>query len=342
MTTPCVNLLDLVEHSEYDYFYSDDSYEEKGIVNLLDLCDHEGEYQLGIDDEEERARWHSYNEEQRRQKRELSVRMCGLPMWRTAPATGGRMRVIHHCGYRDDCERCRLMFAEKYRDRVINGFTSLTINQVTVADDDGWKKLHGELINIARELQATNPTDETINASDYLRLPNEDGSYTVFTNLPITNAKKINAQEISAMDWLTLTSKQNGKRITGDLGRENKPASDDTNLVSIYITDVYVTHNGKEVDPALVNSLHTAACLETADLDPKTAEEIQSALDKRDEAFFRILRAQGYKLDIIKSKRKIAPIFNWRLNIDAILKHKARKKELDDLIRANQTLQRTN
>jgi hypothetical protein len=118
-------------------------------------------------------------------------------------------------------------------------------------------------------------------------------------------------------DWVDslLLSIPENKRISGKLGEEEKDDDEDENSEGGDTIEILVQPIGSSLDRYETNEAQQIAISVTSDLCPRTAEELQAAINAREDAFREVVEALGgsgcwYNMPPQKRNVKIASL-SW-------------------------------
>lgn len=244
---------------------------------------------------------------------------CGsVWKWYVNPVTGLEQSYPLTCGKFRVCIPCH----NRRRDDFIRRITTATQRQ---------HKLVGVLkLSIGEEPnEAARAVVEAVTKDDYLRLPSDDGGALFFDTMAYTgedNSRElpedtvliINEKDITKLDglfdWDDLTNTPEGSRPSGNLGKIDLDAerekSDQWQKIEVDTLEVNSRHEAK------VRIAFEEAVADTAGLDPKTPEEVETAINQRTDAVVERLRA--WKVAIRKRGTKKAWIkvgsIEWKEN----------------------------
>lgn len=221
---------------------------------------------------------------------------CGRYVTNINPFTGANEIHRRYCGNKD-CPTCGARRGREYATR-IHGIIEKdqAILMITLSDS--------ETTQLVRSLGKEN----------YLRMPQADGANVVFFKVTDDIASDTISRSIpvitAAIDWTTLQCSPNERIPSGNLGKA-KPA-DSSKTIHIVTLDYYFPDR----DHSAINYQATLAMSDTLSLDPRTPDDLQQAISRRQAAFSKRLSAANiaYETTIIHAVEKLSPI-DWMIGI---------------------------
>lgn len=192
------------------------------------------------------------------------------------PETGRLVRKPYYCDlWRDKfCPECFNKRVDYLRGRA----------QRAVLDvwEDGER--HLRLVKIENKREA-NKLARKLSKDDYLRLPTTDGDVFLMDD-ENNDAPEVDYKMVTDLDWERLASTPEKRNVSGNLGK-SEPLNEDEK-VKVKSIIIHSDTTAEQERQALAQ-----AAEETADLEPKTLEEAEEALEKRMEAFVDALMQAG-------------------------------------------------
>jgi hypothetical protein len=208
------------------------------------------------------------------EKHALRLKLCGSFVYRLDPASGTGRYYQKDCGLFRECPRC----ADKRTARIVTDIRrSAEQGKVwsvvcTEEEDKSMRRKYGK--------------------AHYKRLPQADGTvmYFIESDTEVPGSTPLAPEDIDLYDWHSITQTPTGSNLSGGLGTAAAatPAED---TIRVHSSEICT-------DAPLAASMQ---CLKDAEADteglnPKDAEQLEEALEKRLAAFEQRLVERGYSI----------------------------------------------
>lgn len=130
---------------------------------------------------------------------------------------------------------------------------------------------------------------------DYRRFPNQDGTVTIISTVPLDNSSHtITLESVDETDWDYVAKLAPNSNISGSLGTEiKKPKRELSESATTTAISFNMVHVDESVPEPLVNKCYYQSVLETADMNPQTANEVRDCINKRVKLFVSLLNSAG-------------------------------------------------
>ena len=170
----------------------------------------------------------------------------------------------------------------------------------------------------------------------YRRIPQqEDGTVVLFTTIQNVEAMPDSSQVVDnwvwRMDdekalefWTSIMNSPAGTKLSGNLGKEQMGVLSDKDMHTYNVAAVSgsktVDGEEKQISQLELEQARDASYVLTSDLDPKTPEELQKALDKRTEVMVRILKSWDFTPIVWHEKaRESFSNIDWCSKLEKVL-----------------------
>lgn len=208
------------------------------------------------------------------EKREGYRELCGTPH-RMGDGKGGS-RVVRFFCHQDECDTCRRLKGEGYRDR-INGMIGAGKKVIAMrVSDDISEKLRKE-----------------ISKDEYLCLPQNDGTDILFIDVSESPdaADSVCLDELSLdnFNWSEIARRVDGRKISGGFGKPAKKIVEDDDAESYEVTDtVYMFDDHVLAVEVLHEVIHITYAVQVA-----SPELMQELVNKRNQMFEQMYKEKG-------------------------------------------------
>lgn len=215
------------------------------------------------------------NDEDEPTKKSIRIRNCSKHFNRIQKSKDGDWRLAPwRCGCVRECPICRQLKVEKVR-----GALALVANGETKIREGICNK---DAANITRAL----------GAGKYKRFPIDDETCTLIFVSDEHKGEVFDTEKLNSLDWNVLAISPEGKRSTGKLGTSPLGKKDGMERTRVA---VITAPNATEKQWQDAGDKTKKA---TKDLDPHTAQEMDSALEKRAGFMCAFLQKAGVKYTI--------------------------------------------
>lgn len=244
-------------------------------------------------DEEEKRLDTTRNEQTRREKKKRRKGDCGkFANWYN-PHSGKRTGFIFRCGLFRDCETCLKRRADQEYELIKTASLE--------------KRMIAKIMTPKQATRLIRKMDKT----EYVRFPQENGNDLLLLDEEASEAMGIGGVEVDLhwvvrQNWETLVQTPKGRNKSGTM---HIPASDDEpEEFTIITTSQFVTNANRG---ATIKAMKEAE-QETANLDPRTSDEVVSALHKRTSVATRKLRELGFHTTLYSKRLKLVHgLIDW-------------------------------
>lgn len=209
------------------------------------------------------------------ERRKIRIDNCGKVVPGINPHTGKWYWRPQFCGCYRECEKCAKRRGSELKRQVKDYSVAWELRMIELPEHD------------AKEFCSELGSKET-----YRKLPQSNGNVLVlFEDMPDRNqGKLLTPEEIDSIDWTEITTTPEKKRCTGSLAKPGeKPSHGET--ANIYYerpaSNAPLKEQIKASEIAEQNTQH---------LQPKTAEEVELAIQERVEEYKSILISWGYDI----------------------------------------------
>lgn len=229
-------------------------------------------------------------EQTRIEKREKRLNDCGKYANWYNPHSGKRTGFIFRCGLFRHCSVC-------LKRRADEEYT--WVKQAT---------LDKRMIVISVDSKAATNIIRKAEKTEYIRFPGEDGKDLLFLDETLgIVGEAVDLDWVVKQDWEIIVSTPKGRNKSGTM---HMPIEEDAGEeFTIINTQQFITN---------ANRYNTIKAMkeaeeQTANLNPKTANEVVNALRKRTRIATRKLREMGYSINMYNKKLKlIHSMINWQ------------------------------
>jgi len=215
------------------------------------------------------------------ERREERLSFCGRISYHR-DLNGIARAVPHRCGLRI-CPVCGQSRGEVLKGQILESLKRDFIGMAQVSKDEA------SLIVAALD-----------GRDSYRRFPVSEDQDVLFFSLsslpddfPIPDRNPITEAAVHELDWFTIQNGPDGRNMSGNLGKPAKATSTSNDKVEALAGNFFIDDPDKHSD--LLRKIELQVIAATFRLDPRDAEDIQSAISIRDNEYRRLLRSNGLK-----------------------------------------------
>lgn len=197
--------------------------------------------------------------------------LCGTPH-RIGDGKGGSRIVRFYC-HQDECDTCRKMKGESYKERILGSMGAGT-----------------KVITMKVSSKVSESVRKEIDKDEYLCLPQKDGTDILFIDVTnsLSDGDYLDERELDRMDWSEIARRMDGRKISGGLGRP-APKSKERPEGSYEVEDTAFLFSNHIL---AVDVLKEVVRL-TYVVSVPTEEAMQELVTQRNDMFERMYQEQG-------------------------------------------------